>query len=276
MSPPPGSVSNKGSQLLRNAWQGKWALVTGASAGIGEALAIELAAAGVNVVLTARRKDRLDALAVKLTADYGVAVKTIVADLEQSDAPEKIFAQTEGAGTPIDVLVNNAGFGYFGEFAKGEPARQAAMVQVNCAAVVALTNMFLPKMIERKRGYVLIVASTAAYQPVAYLATYAATKVFDRFLAEALAAEVKKYGVRVSALCPGPTDSEFGQVAGTPSDQFRGSQKADIVARRGLEGLVRGKPWVIPYFVGQIGVFVQRFLPRRLITSGVEKAFRPK
>ncbi len=265
-----------GSPLLRKHWQHKWALVTGASAGIGEALSVELAAAGMNLVLTARRQDRIESLAAKLASDYGVQAKTIVADLEQPDAPEKIFAQTEGAGLPIDVLINNAGFGYYGEFAKGEPARQAAMVQVNCTAVVALTNLFLPKMIERHRGDILIVASTASYQPVAYLATYAATKVFDRFLAEAMAEEVKHHGIRVSALCPGPTQSEFGDVAGMKMNSMRGFQTADIVARRGLEGLVRGKRWVIPYTVGKVGVFAQRFFPRRLVTAGVEKAFRPK
>jgi short-subunit dehydrogenase len=266
----------RGSALLRKHWQGKWALVTGASAGIGEALAMELAAAGVHVVLTARRQDRLESLAARLATNFSVQTKTIVADLEDPSAPAQIFAATEGTGLPIDVLVNNAGFGYYGEFAKGDPARQAAMVQVNCTAVVALTNLFLPKMIERKRGDVLIVASTAAYQPVAYLATYAATKVFDRFLAEAIAEEVKKHGIHVSALCPGPTESEFGDVAGVSINQMRGFQKASIVARRGLEGLVRGKHWVIPYIVGQLGVFAQRFLPRRLVTAGVEKAFRPK
>jgi len=264
------------SAILRKAWQGKWALVTGASAGIGEALAVELAAAGANLVLTARRKDRLEALAARLGQDYGVQTKTLVADLEDPQAPETIFAATEGSGLAIDILVNNAGFGYYGEFAKGEPARQAAMVQVNCAAVVHLTNLFVPRMVARKRGYVLIVASTAAYQPVPYLATYAATKVFDRYLAEALAEEVKRHGLRVSALCPGPTESEFGQVAGAPTDQMRGVQKADIVARRGLEGLVHGKSWVIPYLVGQVGVFAQRFLPRRFVVRAVEKGFRPK
>jgi len=266
----------KGSEVLRKAWQGKWALVTGASAGIGEAFAVELAAAGVNLVLTARRQNRLEALAARLAAEHKIEVKIIVADLEQPDAPENIFAATEGAGLRIDVLVNNAGFGYYGEFGEGDPARQAAMVQVNCTAVVVLTNLFLPRMMDRKQGDILLVASTASYQPVAYLATYAATKVFDRFLAEAIAEEVRKYGIRVSALCPGPTQSEFGEVAGVSLNQMRGFQTADIVARRGLEGLVRGKHWVIPYAVGQLGVFAQRFLPRRLVTAGVEKAFRPK
>jgi uncharacterized protein len=134
------------SAVLRKAWQGKWALVTGASAGIGEAFAIELAAAGVNLVLTARRKDRLEAIAARLAAEYKIQTRIIVADLEQPDAPEKIFAETKATALTIDVLVNNAGFGYYGEFGKGEPARQAAMVQVNCTAVVALTNLFLPGM----------------------------------------------------------------------------------------------------------------------------------
>ncbi|AXC10701.1 short-chain dehydrogenase/reductase SDR [Acidisarcina polymorpha] len=268
--------SAQGSSILRKRWQGKWGLVTGASAGIGMALAEELAAAGVNLVLTARRQDRLQALAAKLATAFGIQTKVLVADLEQADAPEQIFAATEGAGQSIDVLINNAGFGYYGEFSKGDPARQTAMVQVNCSAVVALTNLFLPRMIARKRGDIMIVASTAAYQPVPYLATYAATKVFDRFLAEALAQEVRPFGVHVSALCPGPTESEFGQVAGSPADQFRGSQKASSVARKGLEGLALGRQWVIPYFVGQAGVFVQRFLPRRMVTAGVAKAFRPK
>src|SRR5271170_1594506 len=265
----------QGSAILRKAWQGKWAVVTGASAGIGEALATELAAAGANLVLTARRKDRLEALAAKLGAEFRIQTKVIVADLEQADAPEKIFAETEGAGLQIDVLVNNAGFGYYGEFARGDPARQAAMVQVNCTAVVVLTNLFLPKMIARRRGHVLIVASTASYQPVPYLATYAATKVFDRFLAEAMAEEVKRYGIRVSALCPGPTESEFGEVAGVRVGESRKFQSAAEVARLGLEGMVKGKPWVIPYAGGRIQVFMQRFAPRQMVTGAAERMFRP-
>ena len=266
----------QGSALLRKAWQGKWALVTGASAGIGEALAVELAAAGANLVLTARRGDRLDALAARLTAEYRIQARTIVADLEKPDAPAHIYAETEGQGLQVDVLVNNAGFGYYGEFIGADAERQTAMVQVNCTAIVHLTRLFLPKMIERHRGDILIVASTAAYQPVAYMATYAATKVFDRYLAEALAEEVKRYGIRVSALCPGPTESEFGHVAGAPENQARGLQKSDVVARLGLEGLVRGKHWIIPNLPARAIVLVQRFLPRKLVTGGVERVFRPR
>jgi uncharacterized protein len=266
----------QGSAILRKALQSKWALVTGASAGIGEAFALQLAAVGVNLVLTARRRDRLEAIAARLIADYKIQVRIIVADLEQSDAPEKIFADTQAANLTIDVLVNNAGFGYYGEFGKGGSARQSAMVQVNCTAVVILTNLFLPGMMKRRRGDILLVASTASFQPVAYLATYAATKVFDRFLAEAIAEEVKKYGIHVCALCPGHTESEFDEVAGVRFEQKRRFQTADIVARRGLEGLVQGKQWVIPHLAGKLRVFAQRFIPRRMVTARLERAFRPK
>jgi len=263
------------SAILRKAWQGKWAVVTGASAGIGEAIAVELAEAGVNLILTARRRERLDLLAERLRTKNGIQAQVIVADLTLPQAPQQIFDGTEGAGLQVDVLVNNAGFGEYGEFLRSNLEMQVSMVQVNCAAVVHLTRLFLPAMVERRRGGVLIVASTAAYQPVAYLATYGATKAFDRMLAEALAEEMKRYGVRVSALCPGPTESEFDQVAGQRTGDKRKLQTATEVARRGLEGLVRGKHWVIPYFAGRLQVFAQRFVPRRVVSGAAERMFRP-
>jgi uncharacterized protein len=263
------------SAVLRKAWQGKWALVTGASAGIGEALAVELAEAGVHLALTARRRDRLEALAERLRARYSIQTNVIVADLSQPEAPQQLFEATEGSGTSIDVLVNNAGFGEYGEFLHTRVETQVSMVQVNCAAVVHLTRLFLPAMVERRRGAVLIVASTAAYQPVAYMATYAATKAFDRMLAEALAEEMKHYGVRVSALCPGLTESEFAEVAGSRPNEKRKPQSAQEVARLGLEALVQGKHSIIPYLGGRLQVFAQRFVPRRMVTSAAERMFRP-
>lgn len=256
--------------------QARWALVTGASAGIGLALAEQLAASGANLVLTARRADRLEALAGRLRGEYGVETRAIAADLADPATPQQLLSATEGSGLVIDILINNAGFGYYGEFTKGDAAWQRQMVDLNCAAVVHLTNLFLPKMVERKRGYLMIVASTASYQPLAYMATYAATKVFDRFLAEALAHEVAEYGVKVSALCPGPTDSEFNEVAGLHQIPGRKSQSAEEVARLGLEGLVEGKPWVIPYTAGKMMVFMQRLAPRRLVSGAAAKMFRPK
>lgn len=264
------------SQAVRKSVQNKWALVTGASAGIGTALAEQLAAAGANLVLTARRADRLETLAARLQSTYGIQTKTISADLADPAVAGQLLAATEGAGTPIDILINNAGFGYYGKFAESDPENQRQMVELNCASVVHLTQLFLPKMIERRNGYVMIVASTAAYQPVAYMATYAATKVFDRFFAEALAHEVAEYGIKVSALCPGPTESEFHEIAGTRSQFGRGRQSAEEVARLGVEGLIEGKPWVIPYAAGKAMVFMQRLLPRRMVSGAAAKMFRPK
>jgi short-subunit dehydrogenase len=264
------------SAILRKAWQGKWALVTGASAGIGEAIAVELAEAGVHLVLTARRRERLDLLADRLRTLHSVQTQVIVADLTLHEVPQQIFDATVGAGLVVDILINNAGFGEYGEFLHSNGERLVQMVQVNCAAVVHLTRLFLPAMVERRRGSVMIVASTAAYQPVPYLATYGATKAFDRMLAEALAEEMKRYGVRVSALCPGPTVSEFDQVAGVRTGDNRKLQSTAEVARRGLEALLAGKHWVIPYLAGGVQVFCQRFVPRRLVTGAAERMFRPQ
>lgn len=263
------------SEILRKAYAGKWALVTGASAGIGDALAVELAAAGANLVLTARRADRLEALSSRLKAEHQIQTLVIPDDLADPAAPQRLYDATEGKGIAVDILINNAGFGYYGEFTRGDKAFQRTMVDVNCAAVVDLTHLLLPRMIERGRGDIMIVASTAAYQPVAYMATYAATKVFDRYFAEALAEETARFGIRVSALCPGPTESEFGQVAGTRSGESRKYQSAQDVARQGLEGMAKGKTWVIPYAGGRIQVFMQRFVPRRTVTGAAEKMFRP-
>jgi uncharacterized protein len=263
------------SAIVRKAWQGKWALVTGASSGIGEAIAVELAEAGVHLVLTARRQDRLDQLADRLRNRYSIQTRVLVADLTLPETPLKIFDATEGAGLEVEVLINNAGFGEYGEFLHTRMDMQVDMVRVNCVAVVHLTRLFVPKMVERRRGAVMIVASTASFQPVPYLTTYAATKAFDRVLAEALAEEMKGHGVRVSALCPGPTESEFNQVAGKRHGDRRKQQSAAEVARRGLEGLAAGKSSVIPYLGGRLQVFAQRFVPREFVTGAAGRMFRP-
>src|SRR5712691_246881 len=178
-------------------WQGKWALVTGASAGIGWALAAELAAGGTNLVLTARRRERLEQLAGQLRGEHKISVEILAADLVRPAAPEEVFAFTQGKGIAVELLVNNAGFGAFGEFTEIDLARQLEMVQVNISAVLHLTHRYLPAMIERRRGDILIVSSTAAFQGVPYLSTYAATKAFDLLFAEALAEEVHHYGERL-------------------------------------------------------------------------------
>lgn len=256
-------------------WQGKWALVTGASAGIGVALAEELAAGGTKLVLTARREDRLDELAQRLASSHKVQTEVYAADLADSNAPEKIFAFTKEKRIEIDLLINNAGFGQYGEFATIETNRLQEMVQVNCAAVVHLTRLYLPDMMMRKRGDVLILASTASFQAVPYISTYAATKAFDLLFAEGLAEEMKPYGIRVCALCPGSTESEFHVVAGQQKFQ-RKSETAQKVARTGLQGLVAGKSYVISGLGNYLGAHSQRLAPRRLVTKIVAGMFKPE
>ncbi len=256
-------------------FNGKWALVTGASAGIGAALARELAKHGARLVLTARRRERLDALADRLSAK-GAEVRVVVADLNDPDAPDGIYNATEGAGLAIDILVNNAGLGQYGAFATSRTEQELSQVRVNCEAVVRLSRLFVPRMVERRRGWVLVVSSTASYQPLPYLSTYAATKVFDRFFALGLAAEVARFGVTVTALCPGPTESEFGVVAGTANLVTRSAQSAEDVARQGIAGLARGRRVVIPYFGGKFTSQLVRIVPVGWITAFVEKFARPR
>ena len=255
-------------------FNGKWALVTGASAGIGIALARELASHGAKLILTARRKDRLETLAAELTAK-GTEVRIVVADLNEPAAPEQIFVATEGAGLIVDILVNNAGLGQFGAFAQSNIEQELSQVRVNCEAMVRLTRLFVPQMVERRRGWVLVLASTASFQPVPYLSTYAATKAFDRFFALGLAAEVARFGVKVTALCPGSTESEFFDVARASALKGRKMQPAPDVARLAIAALASGQRTIVPYFGGKFNAFLVRFLPVSVITHIVEKAVRP-
>ena len=254
-------------------FNGKWALVTGASAGIGTALARDLASRGAKLILTARRVDRLETLAAELRAN-GTEVRIVSADLNDPAAPEAIFAATEGAGVPVDVLINNAGLGLFGEFHSNPIEQELGQVRVNCEAMVRLARLFVPKMVERRRGWVLVTASTASFQPVPYIATYAATKAFDRFFALGLAQEVGRYGVKVTALCPGPTESEFFEIARAGFFRKRGVQSAELVAKIGLDALERGKRTVVPHFAGRVTAAAVRLLPVRVITWFVDKAAR--
>jgi len=256
-------------------WRGKWALVTGASAGIGVALAEELVLGGTNLVLTARRKDRLEALARRLSPTYKIQTEILPADLTDPSAPEKIFAFTHDKGIEIDLLINNAGFGKYGEFPGVEKQRLLDMVQVNCAAVVHLTHLFLQGMMARRRGDILILASTASFQAVPYISTYAATKAFDLLFAEGLAEEMKPYGIRVCALCPGSTESEFHTVAGQAKFIHR-AETAQKVARTGLRALAAGKSYVISGLGNYLGAHGERLVPRRFVTRTAARMFKPK
>ena len=258
-------------------WAGKWALVTGASAGIGVALARELAAGATNLMLTARRKDRLEKLAQELSSAHKIGVEIFAADLAQTDAPQQIFAYTQAKKINVDLLINNAGFGAYGAFATVEMQRLLDMVQVNCGAVVHLTRLYLPQMLKQRRGDVLILASTASFQAVPFISTYAATKAFDLLFAEGLAEEVKPYGVRVCALCPGSTESEFHEVAGQSglAAARKNRETAEKVARVGLQALAAGKSYVISGTGNYLGAHSQRLVPRGVVTRIAGKMFRP-
>jgi hypothetical protein len=255
-------------------WFGKWALVTGASAGIGLALAEKLARGGTKLVLTARRKDRLDEVAQRLSSTYNVETAVFAADLAEPSAPEKIFAFTQQKGIEVDLLVNNAGFGRYGEFAGVEKQRLLDMVQVNCGAVVHLTHLYVQGMVARRRGDILILASTASFQAVPYISTYAATKAFDLLFAEGLAEELQPYGIHVCALCPGSTDSEFHAVA--QQEKFiRRMETAEKVAHTGLQALAAGKSYVISGLGNYLGAHGERLVPRRFVTRVAAKMFKP-
>jgi hypothetical protein len=239
------------------------ALITGASAGLGVDFARQLSAKGKRLVLVARRKDRLDALA----AELGNA-RAIEMDLCEAGAADRLMADLAAHGEYVDLLVNNAGFGLTGRFAQldGKPQRQ--MIDLNCGTLVELAHAVLPGMVERQSGAILNVASTAAFQPGPGMAVYFATKAFVLSFSEALHEEVKKQGVIVSALCPGPTATEFGEVAGfKPSGAaakalVSNAAESAPVVRAGLEGLERGRAIVIPGLTNKATAQAHRFFPR--------------
>ncbi len=256
-------------------WRQKWALITGASAGIGLALAQQLAAAGANLVLTARRVDRLADLARGLSAKHGVRVEPFGADLMRPEAPHQILEFTTSRAIEIELLVNNAGFGGFGSHHEISESWLVGMIQVNCTAVAMLTRLFVPGMVNRRHGDVLIVSSVAAFQPVPFNSCYAATKAFDLIFAEGIAEELRDSGVRVCALCPGSTSTEFQQVAGQPDRMFRVAETAEKVARVGLEGLAKGKTLVISGTSNRLMVESQRLAPRSFVAKMARRMMQP-
>lgn len=264
------------SNSIGSRWRNKWALVTGASAGIGYELAEQLAAGGAHLVLTARRTDRLQKLAADLSSKHGIHVEVFTADLTRPEAPPEILAFTSRKGLEIDLLINNAGFGAFGYIQDIPEARLLEMVQVNCSAVVHLTRLFAAPMVERRRGDILIVASTAAFQAVPFNSAYAATKAFDLIFAEGVAEELRPLGVNVCALCPGPTTTEFQRVANQPSRAFRVAETAEKVARTGLEGLAKGKTTVISGAMNRFMMEAERLAPRRFVAKAAAKMMRPE
>ncbi len=242
-------------------------LITGASSGIGLALARCFAADGCRLVLVARKGDALETLATELRKTHKIQAQVITADLARPEAPTRLLAHLQAAGLKVDVLVNNAGFGAQGKFAELPLARQLDMLQLNITSLTHLTGLLLPGMIERRRGGVLNVASTAAFQPGPGMAVYYATKAYVLSFTEALAEELAGTGVTVTAVCPGPTATNFGRTANmrTLGLVKKISMSAEAVARQGHRGFRRGGVVVINGFRNQLPAFLVRLVPRAAV-----------
>ena len=240
----------------------KVALVTGASAGLGVEFARQLSERGHRLVLAARRKERLEGLAAELGKARAVAI-----DLSKKDAAAKLMADLEANGEEIDLLVNNAGFGLIGRFAKADAKRVRQMIDLNVGTLTDLCRAVAPRMIDRKSGGIINVASTAAFQPGPNMAVYFATKAFVLSLTEALHEELKPHGVHVTCLCPGPTRTEFGDVAGFGGNGMfdRVAMESPEVVAAGLEGFDKNKAVVVPGLVNKIGASSTRFAPRSVV-----------
>ncbi len=253
------------------------ALITGASGGIGLELAGLFARDGYDLALVARSHDKLHAIAEELEKTHNVEVKYCSKDLAVSSTPEEILQSIRSEMIEIDVLVNNAGFGWYGEFSEMGLSDALEMIQVNITALTHLTRLLLPEMLRRRRGKILNVASMAAFQPGPLMAVYYATKAYVLSLSEALTEELRGTGVSVTALCPGPTPTGFGRRAGIGEKKILGGiLTADVkfVARVGYDGLMKGKAFVIPGRLNWLGTALERFLPRSLppkIIKNVQK-----
>ncbi|MFT6340390.1 MAG: short-subunit dehydrogenase [Alcanivorax sp.] len=243
-------------------FSGKTALITGASSGIGEQMARQLAAVGCNLILVARRRDRLNALAGELVS---VTVDVITADLADPEAPEAVFAQTQAAGRQVDILINNAGFGFQKPLLAVD---QLGMVDVNVRSLLAMTQLFAVPMVQRGQGWVLNVSSVSAWFPIPGMATYAASKACVLHLSRALHEELKPAGIVVTALCPGGTRTEFSSIARDRMDPDleKAMMPADVVAAAGLKALAKGKAVEVPGALYRIMVALVRVLPASWVT----------
>jgi short-subunit dehydrogenase len=248
---------------------GRTVLITGASTGIGFELANLFAQDKWDLVLLARHRPQLMEVSEQLGHTYGVQTQIVVADLSHPRVPEEVIMQLNETGTKVACLVNNAGFGAYGDVHELPLETQMNMIQVNVASLVELTHRLLPHIIT-VRGRILNVASTAAFQPGPHMAAYYATKAFVLSFSEALAEELAPKGVHISTLCPGPVPTEFQKRAGmegTPMMKGPLVVPANTVAREAYEGLMKGKRLIIPGWANKAGVQGQRLAPRRLVTK---------
>ncbi len=246
-------------------FQNKTALITGASSGIGFELAKGLMAEGAHLILVGRDLGKLNEAASALEKQFGRVTSIVSKDLSAPGAPKELFQELKSKNTTVDILVNNAGFGVAGLFHEAPIQKSLGMIDLNVRALTELTYLFTPSMIEKKSGWVLNVASTAAFQPIPTEAVYAAGKAYVLLFSEAIHEELKPAGVSVTCLCPGPTDTPFfGKNILMSRRLKRMVMTADQVAKVGIEGLKKKKPLVIAGFQNWLGQFSVRFAPRAL------------
>lgn len=247
--------------ILKN----KTALVTGASSGLGIDFARELARRGANLALTARREDALKAVAAELEKQYGVSALVIPLDLNTPDAPQTLYDQLRAQNVQVDILINNAGFGLFGEFIEIPWEQEKTMLELDILALTHLTKLFLKDMAARRYGYVLQVASIGAYQPTPTYASYSAAKAYVLNLGEALNYELRKTGVSVTVISPGVTATRFFEVAGQPTTLYHRlvMMKSKDVARIGIESMLARKSSVVPGWLNAFLAFGTRITSRR-------------
>lgn len=250
----------------------KTALITGASAGIGKTFAQELAKQQMNLVLVARSEQKLELLAQELRSRYGIQVDNIIQDLSVPNAAKTVFEAVNQKGITIDLLVNNAGFGGYGDFAVMDGDKQLNIIQLNVLALVDLTHQFLPGMRDRRSGSIINMASTAGFQPMPYFSVYAATKAFVLSFSEALWAENRAYNVSILAVCPGPTDTSFFQDAKFPDFLANVAEanntSTEVVVRDALQALAKNQSTVVPGDIrNQVVANAHRFLPREALTN---------
>jgi uncharacterized protein len=251
-------------------------LITGASSGIGAAFARKLAKRGRNVLLVARSEDKLIALCNEIGRASGIRAQYVAMDLTEPDAPERLVEETKKRGLEIDMLINNAGFGSMGDFEKLDRTQELEMIDLNVKSLVELTHRFLGPMRERHQGTIINVASTAGFQAVPFMATYAATKAFVLSFSQALWEENRPHGIHVLALCPGVTDTNFFAASKIDQPPMRTVQTPEEVVDAALRALSRGKGMVISGWTNWLTIEAERVVPRSLVTRFVGKTLRSR
>ena len=261
---------------MLDAYADRWALITGASSGIGAEFARQLAARGMHLILTARREPLLNALADELHTRHGTVSQILAADLSDPSEPRRLYEEIARRNLTVELLVNNAGFGFVGTVEETDVDRMVQMVRLNIAAATELTYRYLQEMLDRGHGAIINVSSVAGFQPVAYMPVYAATKAYLLHFSEALWAEVRDRGVTVMALCPGTTATEFFDVAGVPGwlKKHRAHSPRKVV-RTALKALEKRRQYVIPGWGNYFLTLSVRLARRKMVVLQSMRFFRP-